>query len=167
MGLSTSFRYKGLSLSAVMDYRKGGQFVSFTKGLLAFTGGLEQTADQPREGGYIVPNSVQLIGGNYVTNTTAAYSADYSGVVTYWTGNNFRRTGENLIVDATFFKVREIALSYDLPKSVLQSTFVNGITLSLYARNPIAIYAKSNRNFADPETSNRNGNLSGIADTNQ
>jgi TonB-linked SusC/RagA family outer membrane protein len=167
MGLTTSFKYKGLSLSAVMDYRKGGQFVSFTKGLLAFTGGLEQTANQPREDGYVVPNSVQLVGGQYVTNTTAVYSADYSGVVTYWTGNNFRRTGENLIVDATFFKVREIALSYDLPKSVLQSTFVNGITLSLYARNPIAIYAKSNRNFADPETSNRTGNLSGIADTNQ
>ncbi|AZI33932.1 SusC/RagA family TonB-linked outer membrane protein [Kaistella carnis] len=167
MGLTTSFKYKGLSLSAVMDYRKGGQFVSFTKGLLAFTGGLEQTADQERENGYVVPNSVQLVGGNYVTNSTAAYSADYSGVVTYWTGNNFRRTGENLIVDATFFKVREIALSYDLPKSVLQSTFVNGITVSMYARNPIAIYAKSNRNFADPESSNYSGNLSGIADTSQ
>ncbi|MFC4162149.1 SusC/RagA family TonB-linked outer membrane protein [Epilithonimonas zeae] len=167
MGLTTSFKYKGLSLSAVMDYRKGGQFVSFTKGLLAFTGGLEQTANQDRENGYVVPNSVQLINGQYVANTTAAYSADYSGAVTYWTGNNFRRTGENLIVDATFFKVREIALSYDLPKSLLASTFVNGVTFSLYARNPIAIYAKSNRNFADPETSNYTGNLSGIADTSQ
>jgi len=167
MGLSTSFKYKGLTLSAVMDYRKGGSFVSFTKGLLAFTGGLEQTADQDREGGYVVPNSVQLINGNYVTNTTPVYSADYSGAVTYWTGSNFRRTGENLVVDATFFKVREIALSYDLPKSVLNSTFVNGVTLSLYARNPIVVYAKSNRNFADPETSSRAGNLSGIADTTQ
>ena len=167
MGLTTSFKYKGLSLSAVMDYRKGGKFVSFTKGLLAFTGGLEQTAEQDRENGYVVPNSVQLVNGQYVTNTTAAYGADYSGAVTYWTGSNFRRTGENLLVDATFFKVREIALSYDLPKSVLGSTFVNGVTLSLYARNPIAIYAKSNRNFADPETSNYAGNLSGIAATTQ
>jgi len=164
MGLTTSFKYKGISLSAVMDYRKGGSFVSFTKGLLAFTGGLEQTAEQDRENGYIVPNSVQLIN---VTNTTAANGANYTGAVNFWTSSNFRRTGENLVVDATFFKVREIALSYDLPKSVLNSTFVNGVTLSLYARNPIAIYAKSNRNFADPETSNYAGNLSGIAATTQ
>ena len=167
MGLTTSFKYKGLSLSAVMDYRKGGSFVSMTKGLLAFTGGLEQTAEQDREKGYVVPNSVQLVNGQYVTNTTAANGANYTGAVNYWTSSNFRRTGENLVVDATFFKVREIALSYDLPKSVLHSTFVNGVTLSLYARNPIAIYAKSNRNFADPETSNYSGNLSGIADTSQ
>ncbi|SFC37751.1 SusC/RagA family TonB-linked outer membrane protein [Kaistella jeonii] len=167
IGINTAFKYKGLTLSAVAEYRKGGKFVSFTKRLLAFTGGLEETADQDRSGGYIVPNSVQFINGNYVANTTPAYSPDYGGVTTFWTGSAFRNVGENLVVDATFFKVREIALSYDLPKSVLSSTFLNNISVSLYARNPIAIYAKSNRNFGDPESSTSSGNGGGIADTNQ
>ena len=165
VGINTSFKYKGVTLSAVAEYKKGGKFVSLTKRLLAFTGGLEETADQDRTQGYVVPNSVQFINGNYVTNTTPAYAADYSGPVTFWTGSAFRNVGENLVVDATFFKVREIALSYDLPKSVLNSTFLNNISLSLYARNPIAIYAKTNRNFGDPESSNSTGNATGISDT--
>lgn len=167
LGFNTSFRYKGFTLSAVADYRKGGKFVSFTKRLLAFTGGLEETAEQDRTQGYVIPNSVQLVNGSYVTNTTAAYGADYTGAVTYWTGSTYRNVGENLLVDASAFKVREIALSYDLPKSVLNSTFVNGLTLGIYARNPIVIYAKSNRNFADPETASYNTNAAGIALTTQ
>jgi len=167
LGFNTTFKYKGFSLSAVADYRKGGKFVSFTKRLLAFTGGLEETANQDRTQGYVIPNSVQLINGSYQTNTTAAYGADYTGAVTYWTGSTYRNVGENLLVDATAFKVREIALSYDLPKSVLNSTFINSLSLSFYARNPIVIYAKSNRNFADPETASYNTNAAGIALTTQ
>lgn len=167
MTFNTSFRYKAFTLSAVADYRKGGKFVSFSKRLLAFTGALEETATQDRTQGYVVPNSVQYVGGAYVPNTTAAYGDDYSGAVTYWTGSIYRNVGENLVVDATAFKVREIALSYDIPKSVLNSTFVNSLTLSLYARNPIIIYSKENRNFADPETASSNDNASGIALTTQ
>ena len=167
LGLSTSFRYKGFTLSSVMDYRKGGKFVSFTKRTLAFTGALEETADYDRTQGYIVPNSVQLINGAYVQNNTPAFGGDYSGATTYWSGSTFRNTGENLVVDATAFKIREIALSYDFPKSVLNSTFINGLSISAYARNPIAIYAKSNRNFADPETASTSGNGAGIALTTQ
>lgn len=167
MNFSTSFKFKSFTLSAVADYRKGGQFVSFTKRLLAFTGALEETANQDRTQGYVVPNSVQLVNGNYVTNTTAAYGADYGGAVTYWTGSIYRNVGENLVVDATAFKVREISLAYDIPKSVLSSTFLNGMTFSLYARNPIIIYSKDNRNFADPETASYNDNAAGIALTTQ
>lgn len=167
LGLNTALRYKSLTLSATMDYRKGGKFVSFTKRLLAFTGGMEATADQDRTQGYVVPNSVQLVGGNYVPNTTAAYSDDYSGTVSYWTGGAYRNVGENLLVDATYFKVREISLSYDLPKALLSNTFLNGVSFSAYARNPIVIYAKSNRNYGDPETASVNTNAAGIALTTQ
>ncbi|PTT38379.1 SusC/RagA family TonB-linked outer membrane protein, partial [Chryseobacterium sp. HMWF028] len=167
MTFNTSFKYKAFTLSAVADYRKGGKFVSFSKRLLAFTGALEETASQDRTQGYIVPGSVQLVNGSYVPNSTPAYGADYNGATTYWSGSIYRNVGENLVVDATAFKVREIAISYDVPKSVLNSTFVNSLSLSLYARNPIIIYSKDNRNFADPETASSNDNASGIALTTQ
>lgn len=163
LGLSTSLKFKGFTLSSVMDFRKGGKFVSFTKRTLAFTGALEESANYDRSLGYVVPNSVQLVNGAYVPNTTAAYGADYSGSTTYWSGSTYGSTGENLVVDATAFKIREISLMYDFPKSVLNSTFVSALSVSLYARNPIAIYAKENRNFADPETASTNGNGAGIA----
>lgn len=167
MTFNTSFRYKAFTLSAVADYRKGGKFVSFSKRLLAFTGALEETASQDRTQGYIVPGSVQLVNGSYVQNSTPAYGADYNGATTYWSGSIYRNVGENLVVDATAFKVREIAISYDVPKSVLNSTFINSLSLSLYARNPIIIYSKDNRNFADPETASSNDNAAGIALTTQ
>lgn len=167
MTFNTSFRYKAFTLAAVADFRKGGQFVSFTKRLLAFTGALEESASQDRSQGYVVPNSVQNVGGSYVPNTTAAYSGDYNGAVTYWNGSIYRNVGENLVVDATAFKVREISISYDVPKSVLSSTFVNSLSLSLYARNPIIIYSKDNRNYADPETASFSDNAAGIALTSQ
>ncbi|MEF9477275.1 hypothetical protein OWR28_05625 [Chryseobacterium sp. 1B4] len=135
--------------------------------MLAFTGGLEETASQDRTQGYVVPGSVQLVNGSYVPNSTPAYGDDYNGATTYWSGSIYRNVGENLVVDATAFKIREIAVSYDVPKSVLNSTFINSLSLSLYARNPIIIYSKDNRNFADPETASSNDNAAGIALTTQ
>lgn len=167
MTFNTSFRFKAFTLSAVADYRKGGKFVSLTKRLLAGTGATEESAVQDRSQGYVVPNSVQIVNGTYVPNTKAAFSADYAGTYAYWSGSVYGNVGENLVVDATAFKVREIALSYDVPRAVLNSTFVNSLTLSLYARNPIVIYSKDNRNFADPETASFNDNAAGIATTTQ
>lgn len=134
---------------------------------MGFTGGLEKTADFDRSQGYIVPNSVQLVNGNYVANTTAAGgAANYTGVNAYFTGA-YRSVGEEFVVDGEALKVREIALSYDLPKSILRNTFVNSLTLGVYARNPFFIYAKDNRNYNDPETANTSGNAGGIAVTGQ
>ncbi|MBV8327975.1 SusC/RagA family TonB-linked outer membrane protein [Chryseobacterium sp.] len=164
VGFSTSIRYKGFRLSGTADYRTGNSFVSMIKRILAFTGALEQSADFDRSKGYVVPNSVQNVGTatnpNYVKNNTPALGANYSSARAYFNVNgNFNAVGEEFVIDGTAFKIREIALSYTLPKSVLESTFINGLTFGVYARNPFAWYAKSNRNFADPETSSNSGDI--------
>jgi len=163
LGMNLSFRVKGFTLSGTMDYRKGASFISMSKRLLMFTGADPMTADYDRSQGYIIPNSVQLVNGNYVTNTTpVGNSADYGGAVSYFTGAG-RNIGENLVVDGTALKVRELALSYSLPKSLLASTFVNSATLGVFARNPFIKYADNNLNYNDPETASGNGNANGIA----
>ncbi len=168
LGFSTSFKFKGITLSAVADYRTGNSFVPLSKELLAYAGHLEQTAAFDRSQGYVVPNSVQLINGQYVPNTTpVGDDPSYFGTNAYFTEGNFRRVGEEHVIDGTAFKIREIALSYDIPKSMLRSTFVNSLTVGVYARNPWAIYAKSNRNYADPETATTSGNAAGLASTGQ
>lgn len=168
LDFSTSFRFKNFKLVAVMDYRHGGKFISFTKHLLAFTGGLPETGDFDRSQGYIVPNSVQNVGTKenpiYITNTkSVGDSPDYSGVMNYFSSNSYRSVGENLLVDGTAFKMREIALNYDLPASLLNSSFIHSLTIGAYARNPFFIYAKDNKNYADPETASTSGNATGIA----
>lgn len=171
LGFGTSIKYKGIRLSATADYRTGNKFLSLTKNLLGFTGGLEKTAEFDRSKGYIIPGSVQNTGTAanpvYVTNTTpVSNAATYTGVNAYFTGA-YRSVGEEFLVDGTAFKVREISLSYDLPRDLIGGTFVDSLSLGLYARNPFIIYAKDNRNFADPETSSSSGNAGGISTTGQ
>ncbi|AKK71997.1 polymerase [Chryseobacterium gallinarum] len=161
---NTSIRFKNFTLSGTMDYRKGGKFASLAKSTLTFAGLTEETASFDRTQGYVIPNSVQLVNGQYVANNTPVNgTADYAGAANYFTSQSLQRLGEPMILDATAFKVREIALSYDVPKSVLSSTFVNSLTIGLFARNPFFVYAKENRNYADPETSYTSGNGAGIA----
>ncbi|MDC8105383.1 SusC/RagA family TonB-linked outer membrane protein [Chryseobacterium sp. PTM-20240506] len=163
LGFSTSFKFKGITLSAVADYRTGNSFVAFNKSLLGSMGSSEKTADFDRSKGYVVPNSVQLVNGQYVPNTTpVGNDPSYTGVNAYFTGP-YRSVGEEFVVDGTALKVREIALSYDLPKSILSNTFVNSLSIGVYARNPFFIYAKDNRNYSDPETASTSGNAAGIA----
>ncbi|PKF74516.1 SusC/RagA family TonB-linked outer membrane protein [Chryseobacterium sp. PMSZPI] len=165
---NTNIRYKNFTLSGTMDFRKGGKFAAMGKNVLQFAGLTEDTAGFDRSQGYVVPNSVQLVNGQYVANNTPVNgTADYNGVVNYFTSQAMQKLGETMVLDATAFKVREIGLSYDLPKSVLASTFVNSLTVGIFARNPFFVYAKENRNYADPETAYSSGNGAGIAITGQ
>lgn len=171
VGMTTSLRFKGFTLSGVADYRTGNSFVSITKRLLGFTGGLEKSADFDRTRGYIVPGSVQNTGTAanpvYTTNATPVLGlANYAGVTNYFTAN-YLTTGEEFVVDGSALKIREIALSYRLPSSVLANTFVSSMTLGVYARNPFIVYAKDNRNYGDPETASTNDNGGGVALTGQ
>ncbi|WP_027381007.1 SusC/RagA family TonB-linked outer membrane protein [Chryseobacterium daeguense] len=168
LGFSTSFKFKGITLSATADYRTGNSFVSLAKASLGSTGSTEKTADFDRSQGYVVPNSVQLINGQYVANNTpVGNDPSYFGVMNYFTTAAYSSVGEEFVVDGTALKVREIALSYDLPKSILRNTFVNSLAIGVYARNPFFIYAKDNRNYNDPETANTTGNAAGVAVTGQ
>ncbi|WP_223599797.1 SusC/RagA family TonB-linked outer membrane protein [Chryseobacterium sp. GVT01B] len=156
LAFSTSIRVKGFTISAVADYRTGNSFVSEAKNLMSYVGTLEKQADFNRSNGYIIPNSVQNTGTAsnpvYVPNTTpVGDDASYAGTVNYFTTNYGSDIAEEFVIDGTALKIREIALSYAIPKSVLASTFINSMSIGVYARNPFVVYAKDNRNFGDPE----------------
>ncbi len=73
-GVSTTLKYKGVSLSADLDIRQGGVMYSRTKDINYFTGNAIQTAYNDRNT-MIVPNSVnEIINADgtisYVENTT-------------------------------------------------------------------------------------------------
>lgn len=167
LGFTTQLRYKNLTLSAVADYRTGNKFYSAMRSTFAFVGALEESANFDRTQGYIIPGSVVNTGSGYAPNTTPVLGdATYSNVVDYY-GGVYGDIAENHVIDGSAFKIREIALSYKLPKDLLSSTFINSVTLGVYARNPFAWYAKSNRNYADPETALSSGAAGGFAAASQ
>ncbi|WP_294232185.1 SusC/RagA family TonB-linked outer membrane protein [uncultured Chryseobacterium sp.] len=170
LGFSTNVRFKEFSLAVTADYRTGNSFIADTKSLLGFAGALEETVAFDRAQGYVIPGSVQNTGTAanpiYTPNTTTVGdSPSYNGAANYFTGSWRTTTGEEFVVDGTALKIREIALSYSIPRSVLANSFVRTLTLGVYARNAFAWYAKSNRNFSDPETSSVT--VGGIAATSQ
>lgn len=170
LGFSTNVRFKNITLGVTADYRTGNSFIADSKSLLGFAGALEKTVEFDRSQGYVIPGSVQNTGTAanpvYVVNTTAVGDdPTYNGAANYFTSAYQTSVGEEFVVDGTALKIREIAVSYQLPKSVLGRTFIRTMSLGVYARNAFAWYAKSNRNFADPETST--GGVGGIAATSQ
>ncbi len=162
VNFSNTFNYKGLSLTAVMDYRTGHSIYSEQYPRLATFGYVEESADFDRTVGYVVPNSVQqTTPGVYTANTTAVGNGGYSAVLNYFS-NRYSRIGEALLLDATAFKVRELALSYSLSKKMLGNSGIQACKFGINARNPFVKLASNNRGYTDPEATNVGPNRTGV-----
>jgi outer membrane receptor protein involved in Fe transport len=163
LGLTNSFEYKGLKLTAVIDYRTGHQIYSDTKRWLSWSGHLVDSAEFDRNVGFVYPNSVQETSpGVYTQNTTLVNGGGYAGTLNYYSGN-YDRTGENFVLDATALKVRELTLSYALPTRWLANTGIQSFRFGVNARNPFVILSDENKGYSDPETSNTNGTATGFS----
>ncbi|WP_460673845.1 SusC/RagA family TonB-linked outer membrane protein [Larkinella ripae] len=145
-GLSNTVSFKGLTFNVLVDTRQGGKFFSQTASIGRFAGFLEETTYNDREP-FVYPNSViQNQDGSFTPNTTITTNGGYE----YWsTVSNF---GENVLFDASFVKLREMSLSYALPKSLIGKTPFSTIQLSLIGRNLMLWTPKSQPNV-DPEVS--------------
>ena len=156
LGFTNSFEYKGIGLSFTMDYRTGHSFISQTKYNLTWNGHLVESADYDRTAGFLFPGSViadPANPGSYIKNTSVLTGNSYDKTISYY--GQASNLGAHNLIDATAFKVREIALSYSLPKSILSKLGIETFKLSVNARNPFIILASSNRGYADPEGSNQ------------
>jgi TonB-linked SusC/RagA family outer membrane protein len=154
LGFNNRFTFKGITLSAVLDYRKGGKFWSNTAELLAFDGNSPITVFNERQA-FLVPNSVRKVGTAYVENDipilgTAMYS--------YYNHSTNTLMYENMVLDKTFMKLRELTLSYAFPKNILANTPVKGLEVSIVGRNLLMWTPKTN-NFVDPEATNYGNDL--------
>ncbi len=155
-GITTSLWYKGITLSAALDIRKGGYMFSRTKNLMQFTGNGEATIYNQRRP-FVIPNSVYEDG---TENTTPIYMGD--GSYQNWF-NNFgaNEGGEFYLIDRSYVKLRNITLGYQLPKSIVSKLYLSDITVSLFCNNVFTWTHKGNR-YIDPETSSYGNDLRGM-----
>lgn len=172
-GLTNTFKYKGISLSFLVDYRHGGDLYSGTVGQLLGRGVTTDTEDRltPKiiKGYYGDPTTFEPIldgNGNKIPNQVQTTTNDF-----YFNTAGVGGISEMLIFDASVLRLREVTLGYNLPKKWLGKTPVSALYLSLTARN-LFFYAPNfpkGTNF-DPETSTYGSedtrNVSGIEYTN-
>ncbi|WP_109830869.1 SusC/RagA family TonB-linked outer membrane protein [Reichenbachiella versicolor] len=157
MGFNSTFKYKGLALSFLIDWSQGGDVYSLDMhygrgtGLYPETAGLNDLGNPLRDpvtndetsGGLINPG-VQADG---TPNTVRADASYYFGAF-YW-GNDSRNPGEMTVYDASYVKLREMRLTYSLP-SKLVGSWSQGVDVSLVGRNLWIIH--KNVPYADPES---------------
>jgi hypothetical protein len=158
-GWSNELSYKNLSFGFLLDYRQGGDFFSETQMFTTYTGLLDYTAaGNIRETGVVVGKDVLtdkvcvLADGTPNAKTVSADKWFYS----YYSNKELD------IADGSYLKLREIHLTYTLPKSLLSSLrFVENAKVSLVGSN-VAILWLSSKNQAkiDPESTLGAGNTS-------
>ena len=162
LGGTSKFSYKGLSLSATVDYRTGHVYYEQGSDAMEFTGRSVESVSADRQD-FVFPNSVYQSGvdddGNpiYTENNSVTVS---NGRMGFWQ-NAYNDVKENYVKDATAFKLRELAISYRLPKSITKKMGVNRLTIGFVGRNLLTTLPEEN-NFADPEFNNSTGNGFGI-----
>jgi TonB-linked SusC/RagA family outer membrane protein len=146
VGLNTSIKYKSLTLTAVADYRTGHKYYNNLVDALEFTGSTLHSVTSGRQP-FIFPNSsYESAPGVYTANTNITTS---SGGFDFW-NNTYNSIKENYVVDATTFKLREIALTYNFPERFLKNTLIKNISLGAFGRNLLMLRSAQNK-YTDPE----------------
>ena len=143
LGVTNTLTYKGFILSALWDMTKGGDIYSVTVQSLLGRGVTKDTRD--REYGVIIPgvygdaNTGEpiLVDGKTVQNHTILTYNDLWFSPNTTVGNTFAiNTGaEWSVYDATVYRLREVTLGYEFPKSLFSKLPIGSITLSFTGRN--------------------------------
>lgn len=155
LGLNTSIKFKDFRLTVVGDWHKGGWMASNTSYITHFNGNSTQTVYNERNS-FIYPNSVKIVGGQYVENNIPVMANQMNYTLGNYSYNPLVRN--EMVIPKDFFKIREVTLSYDLPKKALKSTPLSKVTLSFIGRNLFLFTPKKN-NYVDPEVANMGNDL--------
>jgi hypothetical protein len=146
LGANTRLRYKMLSLSAVMDWKQGGQMYSGTTGLMDNYGASKASAEARDKNAVMFPNAVKEDG-----KPNDIVISGYKNIQDYYTALN--GIDESSIVNSSFIKLREVVLRC---QAIKRANF--GLSVSVFARN---ILLWTNSPLLDPESSQGNTNMAG------
>jgi hypothetical protein len=132
--LINTFSFKGISLSFQIDYRKGGMMNAWTPAGLLARGVLAGRDNFDRDQIFILPG-VKQVGVDtdgdpiYAPNDIQVTAADYGF------NSQFFSRNDNSMYDATNIRLREVNLSYTLPKSLLSKTPIKNASIILTGNN--------------------------------
>ncbi|MDO4228264.1 MAG: SusC/RagA family TonB-linked outer membrane protein [Capnocytophaga sp.] len=157
LGFNTTLEVHKVKLSAVFDWKKGGQMYHGTAGLLGFYGVSQESADLRNSTSFIFPlDAVKVTATDANGNPTAYAPNDIQipGSSAYDYYNRLSNISESFVYDSSFVKLREVSLSYPLYTKERKLS----VTANLFARN-IILWSKI-KGF-DPEASQGNTNMAG------
>jgi TonB-linked SusC/RagA family outer membrane protein len=134
--LINNFSWNGLRLSVQFDYRQGGDMFASTPSATIGRGVVEE-GNNPLDHAYILPGVKRVpvsqdTDGNadgFMKNDIQITASDYGF------NTQFNGIDETAIFDGTTIRLREISLSYDLPKSLLSKTPIKAASIQVNGNN--------------------------------
>lgn len=138
-GIRNSFKFKGFTLSGLLDIRQGGILWNGTHARLNQIGRTQESADG-RDKYYVIegvkasdgtPNDIRISAFNYFRT---------------FKGDGGTYAVENAIEDGSWIRLRELTLNYDLPKMKK----VDNLSIYVTGRN---LWVSTDYTGVDPETS--------------
>ncbi|MDQ3402224.1 MAG: SusC/RagA family TonB-linked outer membrane protein, partial [Actinomycetota bacterium] len=149
--LSNRLRYGPVDFSFLFDTKQGGELFSMTQTFGRYAGVLAETLEGREvdwnNPGYVVQGKK----ADGSVNTTVITAEQYNHSLY---GNH-----EAAILDASFVKLREVALGIDVPSSYSRRLGISGMNVSLVGRN---LWLNTENPHLDPETAFDASNVQGI-----
>ena len=158
-GFNNTFRYKRLSLSFLLDLRKGGDVFNGTEYFMVLNGLSKNTLLNDRK-------SVTVTGVN--SSTGAAFDQTYTSGQSYTIGTttrtgdymiqqywqNYAANSYNFITSVNWLKLRSLSLTYDFSSVLKNQKVIRGISATAVGTN---LYTWTNYKGMDPEVSAAGG----------
>jgi TonB-linked SusC/RagA family outer membrane protein len=157
VGITNTFKYKFISLTALVDWKQGGDIYSGTNRLIGLYGSAAFTENRSATFQYKDTENAKgtgVLSDGSPNNITRGGADDPTAMQDFY-ANVFSAISEMNIYETSYFKLREIALTFDLPRSILEPVKMKGASISLIGRN---FLLWTNIPNVDPETSQGMGN---------
>lgn len=151
-GVYTDLTYKNISFSALVDFQKGGSLHSYSNQWGKYSGTLAETAE-----GNIREEGVIAEGVDVETGQANTVAIDAQAHFFYNQGYVVHAADQ---YDASFIKLREMRLDYNLPADMTKDLPFSNISIGIYGRN-LAILHK-NVPHIDPEVATSASNVQGF-----
>lgn len=139
-GLRNTFEWKGFSISALIDVRKGGDLMNFDENYTTYYGSSIQTEnrDQP-----VIVEGVKASDGTLNDIELDAFTY-YTQIATL--------ADEFMVQKSDFIKLREVSAGFRLPSKWLTKSFIRDVSVTFTGRN---LWMKTDESFtgSDPELS--------------
>ena len=158
-GINNTFRYKQLSLSFLLDIRKGGDVFNGTEYAMVVNGLSKLTLQNDRQS--VTVSGVNSVTGEDFTQTYDANqsytigSTTYAGtnmIQRYW--SNYAANSYNFITSVNWVKLRSLSLTYDFSGVSKRQKVIKGLSVTAVGTN---LLTWTNYKGMDPEVSAAGG----------
>ncbi|MBB6269725.1 TonB-linked SusC/RagA family outer membrane protein [Pedobacter cryoconitis] len=165
-GINNKFQYKSFGLSFQIDGRFGGKISNYLDAK-QWSSGTEPNSDSPERladwnnrnnpawKGTVMTKGQKIVSGalntdqdgNVISDTRVFAPNDIPVLYQTW-ATNYYQSGYELARNATFVKLREVVLSYNFSKSLLEKIkFIKTASVSMVGRNLLYFTGKGTKNI--------------------